>query len=217
MPMLYRLWTKIRRPEIREWDIAHTGPWDAAIRGSSALRAAVLGAMFDEVATLNGEAVSTILWDMEKFYDNIQMNKLIAKAIEVEYPLTVFCLGLQMHMAPRALKTYDCNAYAQIPCNGIIAGCVQSNYLARVLLFTVMQELWNENIHPSKSYLRTVVDDIRQSECGDVEQVARSTVHKAKFLADRLGKDGLGCVISKKHPLGLKLNFGEEYQRIPQD
>ena len=47
MPMLYRLWTKVRRDESRLWDTAHTGPWDTAIRGSSAFRAAVMGAMFD--------------------------------------------------------------------------------------------------------------------------------------------------------------------------
>ena len=106
---------------------------DAAIRGSSALRAAVRGAMFDEINVLNGKAVSTILWDMEKFYDNIDMLQLTQKAIEVEYPLMIFTLGLQMHLAPRALKAYECNAYANLPTNGIIAGCVQSNYLDAVI------------------------------------------------------------------------------------
>ena len=33
MPMLYRLWSKIRRPYISEWERAHQGPWDAAAPG----------------------------------------------------------------------------------------------------------------------------------------------------------------------------------------
>ena len=45
MPMLYRLWSKVRRVDIHVWDEDHTGFWDAAIRGSSALRAAVVGAL----------------------------------------------------------------------------------------------------------------------------------------------------------------------------
>ena len=39
MTMIYRLWSKIRGHEIRQWEDLHKGPWDAAIRGSSALRA----------------------------------------------------------------------------------------------------------------------------------------------------------------------------------
>ena len=41
MPMLYRVWTKVRRIHISRWEKHHAGPWDAAIRGSSALRAAI--------------------------------------------------------------------------------------------------------------------------------------------------------------------------------
>ena len=36
MPMLYRLYTKIRRPYIIKWELAHQGPWDVAVKGSSA-------------------------------------------------------------------------------------------------------------------------------------------------------------------------------------
>ena len=43
MPMLYRLWTKIRRPHIGAWQSAWAGLWDAAVKGSSALKAAILG------------------------------------------------------------------------------------------------------------------------------------------------------------------------------
>ena len=57
MPMLYRLWTKVRRDEIRQCDTGHTGPWDAAIRGQSALRAGIMVAMFDEANTLNDKAI----------------------------------------------------------------------------------------------------------------------------------------------------------------
>ena len=105
MPMLHRLWTKVRRDEIRQWDLAHTGPWDAAIRGSSALKAAIMGAMFDEVNTLNGKAIGTVLWDMEHFYDNIDILKLSAKAMDVEYLIMVFTLGIQMHIAMHILTS----------------------------------------------------------------------------------------------------------------
>ena len=50
MAMIYRLWTKIRRPYIVLWEMAHAGLWDAAIKGSSALRAGILSALSDEIA-----------------------------------------------------------------------------------------------------------------------------------------------------------------------
>ena len=74
MPMLYRIWTKVRRPYLQEWEARNKGPWDAAVRGSSALRAAIITLFHDEVASYSGEKIAKILWDMEKFYDNISIH-----------------------------------------------------------------------------------------------------------------------------------------------
>ena len=85
MPMLYRVWTKVRKPWIQEWDSLNSGPWDAAVKGSSALRAAVLSQFQDEIHTLNGGEVATILWDMAKFYDSIPIHRLVERAKAVSY------------------------------------------------------------------------------------------------------------------------------------
>ena len=106
MPMLYRIWTKVRKPDMQQWEAAHVGKWDAAVKGSSALRAAVAGAFMDELASYSGEDVLTILWDLEKFYDNIDILRLIDRACEMEYPIIALALGVQMHMGPRVLKAY---------------------------------------------------------------------------------------------------------------
>ena len=66
MPMLSWLWTKNRRPQIAAWETAWAGPWDAAVKGSSALRAAILGMLQDEVAVYRGRNSLTTLWDEEK-------------------------------------------------------------------------------------------------------------------------------------------------------
>ena len=69
MAMFYRLWTKLRKPQISEWERLHAGSWDAAHAGSSALRAAVLSLFQDELHVLLGDHASAILWNMERFYD----------------------------------------------------------------------------------------------------------------------------------------------------
>ena len=50
MPMLYRLWTKIRRPHLIRWELAHQGPWDAAVKGSPALKAGLLSLLREDMA-----------------------------------------------------------------------------------------------------------------------------------------------------------------------
>eukprot|EP00973_Karenia_brevis_P049461 6862447-Karenia_brevis.AAC.1 len=56
MPMLYMIWTKIKKPYIQRWERGNAGPWDAAVEGSSALRAAFTSMFGNEVAYYRGEA-----------------------------------------------------------------------------------------------------------------------------------------------------------------
>eukprot|EP00973_Karenia_brevis_P080386 11152854-Karenia_brevis.AAC.1 len=57
MPMLYRIWTKIRKPYIQKWERANAGPWDAAVEGSSALRAALVSMFGNELAYYTIESI----------------------------------------------------------------------------------------------------------------------------------------------------------------
>eukprot|EP00972_Heterocapsa_arctica_P045952 6780109-Heterocapsa_arctica.AAC.1 len=62
--MIYRLWTKSRQVHETRWEREKAGFWDTAIKGSSALEAAVLRAFKDELATECGLVTATILWDL---------------------------------------------------------------------------------------------------------------------------------------------------------
>ena len=61
MPMLYRIWSKARRQHLIVWEKENQGPWDAAVRGNSALRAAIIGTFFDEVASYRNDNIATVL------------------------------------------------------------------------------------------------------------------------------------------------------------
>ena len=74
----------------------------------------------------------------EKFYDNIQIGKLIPEVRATGYPLRIATLGLMMHMAPRILRGYGHHVLcAALPDNSIIAGCTQSTYLTKVMLLRI--------------------------------------------------------------------------------
>eukprot|EP00973_Karenia_brevis_P008100 1097654-Karenia_brevis.AAC.1 len=61
----------------------------------------------NEVAYYRGEATLSILYDMEKLYDNISIPILITEASRLGYPPLVLELGLQMHMACRSIRCYQ--------------------------------------------------------------------------------------------------------------
>eukprot|EP00973_Karenia_brevis_P088788 12313293-Karenia_brevis.AAC.1 len=84
--MLYRIWTKIRKPYSQKWERANAGPWGAAVEGSSALRAALTSMLGNEIAYYRGEATLSTLYDMEKIYDNISIPVLIREATRLGYP-----------------------------------------------------------------------------------------------------------------------------------
>ena len=73
IPMIHRLRTKLRKSEVDRWESTHREIQDVAIKDSSALRAAILSMFDDRLASLSEEGVAAILWDMEKFSDNIDV------------------------------------------------------------------------------------------------------------------------------------------------
>ena len=66
----------------------------------------MLSLLRDEMAMRLGKDSLVTLWDMEKFYDDIDIEILAAEAEKLKYPKMFLCLGLQMHMAPRGLRCY---------------------------------------------------------------------------------------------------------------
>ena len=150
---------------MRRWEAEHKGPWDAAVRGSSALRAAILTTFGDEVAQYSGQEVAKILWDYEKFYDTLNIAKLIEKCRAVQYPVKLAALGVLMHSAPRIIRAYDHHINVGIPHNGIIAGCTQSNHFARIFLHGIVRAVlegspYNYLTGEPWNSIRTFVDDV---------------------------------------------------------
>ena len=82
---LYRIWAKARKRCLTNWERVRSGVWDAAIAGSSALRAAILRALADEQDILEGRITASILWDLQKFYDSIRFPRLIRTGKELKF------------------------------------------------------------------------------------------------------------------------------------
>ena len=65
-PKIYRLWTKTRKMVLSGWQNDNAAHYNAAKKGSSALKAAAWRALFAEVHTALGSTVGSMLYDFEK-------------------------------------------------------------------------------------------------------------------------------------------------------
>ena len=70
LPLLYRIWARIRRKEVASWDGDKRGEWDYAAPGRSAMQAAAEAAWEQELIRWERGHLSTMLVDAEKFYDH---------------------------------------------------------------------------------------------------------------------------------------------------
>ena len=125
---LYRLWSQVRRPVLVDWvdQQALVAHWDCAVRGSSALRVALLRACRSEAYKLSGAAAVDILWDITKFYDSVLPDVLSEKAAAIEYPMVPLYLGMLVHLSARVVSSRGVCGDPVFVLHGILAGCGQS-------------------------------------------------------------------------------------------
>ena len=135
---LYRCWSGIRRPRISEWESDHSKAafWDTAIRGSQALRTALLREFQGELATLLAAPCAELLWDIRKFYDSIVPQFLAALSIPLQYPAVELYLGMACHLSSRTIRKASCFSGWVVPGCSILAGCTQSTTWSKIYLST---------------------------------------------------------------------------------
>ena len=120
-------------------------------------------------------------WDLDKFYDSIDVSFLANELIRMQWPARQGAIALRVHQAARFLLMQDGSASHTIQPNcSILAGCVFSNSLARVMLHSLLQEA--HAAYPIVQ-LREFVDDVPQSTRGTASEVAINTCQAAIIVA----------------------------------
>jgi hypothetical protein len=193
----YRLYMRIRKPAISKWEDEHAGHWDQAVRGSSALRAAILREVRNDLARWAGMHVATILWDCAKFFDSLEPWLIGPTAIRLGFPARVFYLGMLVHRGARFLRHSQCWALPVVPEKSILAGCVQSVPWTRLILYDLLQSL-HEGYRPTT--FAVWVDDVPQTTIAKTRRAVQTrTVGAAQALV--AGLQDLGCTMSAKSVL----------------
>ena len=96
LPFLVRVFFRMCRGETRKWADARHGHWDTAIRGSSALQAAIKRALRIECAKTMDVDFALLLVDIVKFYDSVRIPALILAGLELGYSPLLLGLNVQI-------------------------------------------------------------------------------------------------------------------------
>ena len=161
MPMTIRVLFKALRGTTDEWLDGRQRHWDWAVRGSSALRAALAHKLMDELAAIEGMVRATWLWDVEKFYDSIRLHKLVDTALSYQYPADLLLLGLRCYLGPRMITWKGVAGFWMAPNTSVCAGCVRANDMARVTMYDILDSM--HVAHP-RATLGQFVDDCKASD-----------------------------------------------------
>lgn len=122
--------------------------------------------------------------------------KLIQKVLDIGYPVMVSALGVQILMAPRIVKAFGCYMECNLLSNGVVAGCTQSNSLARIMLAGFVKKRHRAGGNATQTQNRTFVDDIHQAAHGSQGDIIKNVTEKRTILATLLLE--ADCLISEK-------------------
>jgi len=139
-PMLYRITTRADK-SVRQWEVENAKSFDSAGVGSSALLAALGRNLTAEVAHWLGLFSASIFNDYHKFFDSIDIIKLMCESVYNQFPPRMLCFALMQHLAPRVLQS---NGHSSIPITifkSILAGCSFSVAMTRIYLYRSMTAL----------------------------------------------------------------------------
>jgi ribonuclease HI len=169
--LLYRCWSRWRRPQVRAWESAKAESFDFAREACSALSAALLRGLEAETARLLGRKVAAILWDAHKFFDTVDHGVLASQAQDEEYPMEEFIMAIQMHGAPRVIQCNGTCSTGTLVTTSILAGCAQAVPLTKVHMQPQLREVSRE--HPQARF-SLYVDDVGMQAVGTFKAVLRA-------------------------------------------
>ena len=153
--MLWRMLCKCDT-KVKQWEVDEAGSFDTAVKGSSALSAAIFRNLA-EIAVLLDQYAGALFNDYMKFFDTVDVPTQIDRANRVNFPLAELSIILAQHLAPRMLQHDSaCSIPIQI-FRSILAGCAHSINLTRGLLKFDFQNLIDTNLDVT---LETFVDDV---------------------------------------------------------
>ena len=141
--MLYRCWNKCRKHLLAAWIKATQGitPWDHLIPGSEVEGVSQSRQLRAEVPVQLGLAHAVVLLDLKHFYDSVDLELLVQRGLDLQYPPLLLQMAVSVHEGSRWILAEDLCCKPVLPGRGLLAGCPQAVTLARLFLQPILASL----------------------------------------------------------------------------
>ncbi len=205
----YRLWGKARRQYAISWELAHERTYFASGKGRSASDAVWRQATKGELAKAENRSVAAFLWDMFKFYELFNLQKLENRALQLGFnPVILKCVLNAYRYARHLLMngSYEAAVYAFC---GIVAGCSMATTLVKIYClqpFDSVCAAW-----PRVDF-DFYIDDLTGSAVGSDAEVLHNLDGAAKCLRKAIKEElccnlalEKGAVVASSKPLAAKV------------
>ena len=134
----------------------------------------------DEPAVLSGQKSAGVYYDVEKFYDSLDVVQLVKFPTSLGFPVLVAAMDLQIHVAAKALRWCSHHSLPMDVSSSILAGSKYSNSYARAYLYDML-----DSLHMAVPVtLGHHVDDLATLAHGDATSVLEMLVEAATCLRD---------------------------------
>ncbi len=216
---LYRLWGRLRRDQVRQWEDSLQRPYFAAGAGKSPVDSVWRQAAQAEAAVAAGEGSATLLWDLAAFFESIQRKQLWYRARRLGFPTTVAAVAFNAYGAARLLSLGGVLSRPLFAENGIPAGCGFAMALTKAYVAEAFDRATSAfaSLADVPPVLNVYVDDIAVSASGQARQIVRSLTDAHSILKDEI-EGPLACriehakaaVVASSRPLveTLRARFG---------
>ncbi len=216
---LYRLWAKVRKPMLTQWEQKNDRPYLASGKGRSPQTAVWRQACHAEAAVGEGYHSATLLWDLSSFFEAVRREPLWHRARKLGFPLPLLKVALGVYGSVRVLSLGGMLS-APIPSNnGVLAGCGLAMALTRAYVIGPLDAVV-ANFGPSSplpARLDIYVDDLAIAAEGKMHQVILRLTNAAELVQEVIEgplhcsiEVGKAAVVTSSKPLTdiLKNRFG---------
>ena len=117
---------------VEQWEARHTRPYFACGPARSATDVVWRQALRAERSAVSGGHAAALLWDLQSFFDTVDLDLLWEKAVRKGFPLDVLRVALNAYTAPRAVQTPLGRADPVRPTRGVAPGCTFAKALVHL-------------------------------------------------------------------------------------
>ena len=138
LPWLARVWMKIRRNVVTEWERNNVRDYLYAGKAKGADVAVWRQAARAEMANVHTVPYAQALLDMVKCFDRVAHDIILREAIALEYPLWMVRLSLAAYRMRRTVRVGIAYSACVLACRGITAGAGHATTELRVVLIRII-------------------------------------------------------------------------------